>query len=373
MKILIFEPCLSGHHLEYLHHYYISSIERKNIEYVFLVPLYFKKIKDKYQWPKSDNVTFVYIDKKYDIMLNEKSHLKLGVNVSRILINYVKIIRPQKVILTMLMQFIPFIIFMLPNNVKVCGIMYKIYLYEQSKMSKFRLLAEKIRFWLLSKSKLIDTVFVLNDFESSNKLNEIYKTAKFKYIPDPVPNLNEHKPTCLRKTLNINYQDNIYLHFGGLDKRKGTLDILNAIINSSPKSMQGKVFIIAGKQKESLRKEFYPLLEQARKNANIIVYDEFCSYEFLYDLVYTSDIILIPYLITNLSSGVLGYAALFGKPVIGPNEGLVGKIIQNYNLGITYDYPFCKDIFQLKCKPYPKDNEYVKSHQLSSFTNRIIE
>ena len=44
---------------------------------------------------------------------------------------------------------------------------------------------------------------------------------------------------------------------------------------------------------------------------------------------------LIPYKFVNQSSGIIGYSAQFQLPVIGPKEGLIGKLIKRYKLGYT--------------------------------------
>ena len=372
MKTLIFEPSLSGHHLEYLHHYYLGALERPENKYVFLVPETFEQVRDKYEWKPADNIEIKHIDKKYNAKLSSGNIYKLGWNVSKVLNHYVRELRPNDVVLTMLMQFIPFIILLLPSKVRVRGIMYKIYLYEQDKMTRLRLLFEKARFWFAVRSRIIETIFVLNDSDSAQKFNKIYRTQKFRFIPDPVPTVDINQVRDIRQELGIPKDHTIYLHFGGLDTRKGTIDILNAIIESPAEQLQEKTFIFAGKQKPKLTEIFYPLLEQANKKATILVYDEFCSYEFLYDLCKTCDAILMPYHITNLSSGVIGYAALFGKPVIGPSKGLLGHLINKYQLGEAVGTPINKSFLNIQLCTPRKTDLYINENLLTNFIKLII-
>lgn len=372
MKTLIFEPCLTGHHLEYLHHYYLGALERQENEYIFLVPSSFELVKDKYEWTKAHNIEFKYIDEKYSAQFTETNIYKLGWNVSKILKYYVRMIRPNEVILTMLMQFIPFIIFLLPREVRVRGIMYKIYLYEQNRMTKLRLFLEKTRFWLASRSKNIETIFVLNDSDSAQELNRIYQTKKFKYLPDPIPQVDMNKVRDLRLELKIPQNHTIYLHFGGLDQRKGTIDILKSIIESPIDHLKDKTFIFAGKQTDQLQKIFYPLLEEAKKRTSILVYDEFCRYEFLYDLSKTCNVILMPYHITNISSGVIGYAALFKKPVLGPAGGLLGHLITKYELGKTIDIPIDSNSLFVNKGLLNNNESYVKINTLANFIEIVM-
>lgn len=373
MKTLIFEPAVSGHHLEYLHHYYIGALQRPQEEFVFVVTRKFEDVKDKYEWKEVDNITICFIDAKYDSKFSTKNPYVLGWNTSRVLMHYVKEHNPDKVLLTMLMQFIPFICFLLPRKVRVKGIMYKIYLYEIEKMSRLRLLAERLRFFVASKSKAIESIFVLNDEDSAAEFNRIYKTDKFKFIPDPVPEVDLEKCKDLREELSIPKDNKIFLHFGGLDKRKGTLEILKAIELSEESELTDKTFIFAGRIKGSLRDEFYALLEQIKQKAQIIVFDEFCSYELLYNLCYTCDVILMPYELNNLSSGVLGYATVFGKPIIGPSQGLMGKLMCKYNLGCELNQVNSHNIREALLSDINiAKNNYSKTNKLHIFINIIM-
>lgn len=374
MTTLIFDTSISGHHLEYLHHYYMGALSRKEEKYIMMVPKEFHTAKDKYIWPEDDHIIVEYIKPEDETLLKEKNFYKLGWNASKILNKVVRSKNVDKIILTMLMQFIPFIIFLLPRKVSVRGIMYKIYLYEERNMPCLRLLAERIRFWLAAHSDIIDKVFVLNDKGSAQKLNRIYKTDKFRFLPDPVPEIDMDKVHDVRTELNIPIKDVVYLHFGSLDGRKGTLDILNAIISSTRQAMKDKTFIFAGKQKENMRKQFYPLLEKAKAKANILVFDEFCSYEFLNNLCFSCDVILMPYYLTNLSSGLLGYAAVFCKPVIGPENGLIGKLIKEYHLGNTIEVPIKEtDLFVENFDNKFGFQQYSRKNSLYVFTTLIME
>ena len=67
------------------------------------------------------------------------------------------------------------------------------------------------------------------------------------------------------------------------------------------------------------------------------MYDYFCEYEHITELVAMSDCILIPYDNTAQSSGVLGIAALYGKMLFAPDKGLLGYLVRKYNLGYLYN------------------------------------
>ena len=373
MRTLIFDSSVSGHHLEYLHHYYMEAIGHTDEEYVIMVPNDFIKVKKEYEWPYSSNISFVYIPEEDEKLLKETNFYKLGWNTSKILQRAVRKIKPDRVLLTMLMQFIPFIIFLLPRNVRVRGIMYKIYLYEEHRMGKLRLAAERLRFWLAARSSKIEKIFVLNDEDSTRTFNSLYSTSKFRCLPDPVPSVDFSKVKSVRENIGISSDERMLLHFGGLDGRKGTLDILNSIISSKEGELDNICFVFAGRINKNTRDKFYELLNVAKTKAKILVFDKFCSYDFLCNLCYSCDVILMPYHLTNLSSGVLGYAALFHKPVIGPDNGLIGKLINKYHLGIATSIPLTSQEFKVQTdKTAAGFERYVMTNSLEKFKQIIM-
>lgn len=373
MRTLIFDSSVTGHHLEYLHHYYMEAIGHTDEEYVIMVPHDFINVKKEYEWPYSSNISFVYIPEEDEKLLKETNFYKLGWNTSKILQRAVRKIKPDRVLLTMLMQFIPFIIFLLPRNVKVRGIMYKIYLYEEHRMGKLRLAVERLRFWLAARSCKIEKIFVLNDEDSARTFNTLYSTSKFRSLPDPVPSVDFSKVKSVREELGVSPIEKLYLHFGGLDGRKGTIDILKSIIASKKGELKDSCFVFAGRINKNISNEFYDLLSVAKEKTKIMVFDQFCSYDFLWNLCYSCDVILMPYYLTNLSSGVLGYAALFHKPVIGPDNGLIGKLIDKYHLGINTPIPLMSNVFQVKAHNSEAGCErYVMTNSLEKFKQIIM-
>ena len=373
MRTLIFDSSVTGHHLEYLHHYYMEAIGHTDEEYVIMVPNDFIKVKKEYDWPYSSNISFVYISEEDEKLLEESNFYKLGWNTSKILQRAVRKIKPDRVLLTMLMQFIPFIIFLLPRNVRVRGIMYKIYLYEVHRMGKLRLAAERLRFWLAARSSKIEQIFVLNDEDSARTFNTLYSTSKFRSLPDPVPSVDFSKVKSVREELGVSPVEKLYLHFGGLDGRKGTIDILKSIIASKKGELKDSCFVFAGRINKNTLNDFYDLLSVAKEKTRILVFDQFCSYDFLWNLCYSCDVILMPYHLTSLSSGILGYAAVFNKPVIGPDNGLIGNLIKKYELGISTQFPLKPEIYNNHIYNSEKGcSLYVITNSVKKFREEIF-
>ncbi len=335
MRVLIFEPSLSGHHLEYLQHLYNGAVSRLDCEFVFAVPHEeWSRMKGKCSWPEAENVKFVMLDDSACKAIETGSMLaqswKLSKMIRRIALEY----KVNEIFLITLAGAIPFLPLILSSKIKISGIIYNIYL--RAPKNGLRGLIDKFRYWVMSHNRSMSKVFILNDPNSMNALNEIYHTNKFINLPDPVSQIDLADITDLRSDMGISPDKKVFLHFGAMEKRKGTLEILKALCLMTKGELADKKFIFAGRVGQEIYDDFYRLIDIARTNgADIFIRDEFCSFEYIHSLCRTADCLLIPYTHTSQSSGVLGYAAVHRKPVIGPGDGLIGELIKDNKLGIT--------------------------------------
>lgn len=366
---LIFDDTITGHHLEYISYYHELAKRNGEEQFCFLLPKEFCKVKDTINWSEEPNVTVQYLN-EHDREKCKKGNVFVAAwNKSRIVARESKRLNADRVILTTLMEFMPFLLFLLPGKCILSGIIYRIYLRD-NEMSGVRLWLEKLRFLLMARIHKKSVFYILNDENSTKRLNCNFNTNKFKYLPDPVPNIDISSVRSIREKLGILDSGYVYLHFGGLTERKGTLEILKAIMITDEKTLSNKSFVFAGKVYDDIREEFYNLLEQAKQRTNILVFDEFCQYDFLYNLCKTCDCILIPYKMTNLSSGILGYAALFNKPVIAPEQGLIGDIVRENSLGVTLRDVSASGISAaFNLLPVCKFSNYAARNSVDNFIN----
>ncbi len=373
MRYLIFDSDVGGHHLEYCHHLYTLAASCPNDYFIFLYSPEMQDLMIQYEWIKSQNIKFYYLSDCDLKKCKDERLLRAAWNKSKIIRKYVKQKSIDKVWLIMLMQLMPFLPFFLPKRIKITGIIYRLYFYESSKMSAVRLFLEKVRYWILAKNSKIEKAFILNDVEMVNVLNNRYNTSHFYYLPDPIPKIDRSKLKDIKEEIGISQKTIMYLHFGGLTKRKGTLEILKAIQLLDVRDLKDKAFVFAGKLYPDISEEFYGLLADIKHKVKIIVYDEFCSPEHLNSLCYSCDVILIPYTNTNQSSGVIGYAAYFGKPVVGPKGGLLGHLIESYNMGVTMESVSADNLSKFIKRTIPIcGSEYGKSHTVNDFLNSFM-
>jgi len=370
-RYLIYDTVLSGHHIEYLHHIYNGAISDSDNKYIIAVPELFKEKKTLLNWPEVPNIDFYYI-KENDI--NKKSRFN-AYNKARLLGKVCKKTQPTHLFLIMLMSYLPFI-FLVPNGIKISGVIYRIYLYDWKNESLFKKIKDFLTYFVLTKTKRISRAFILNDKISTIYLNKIWSTNIFHYLPDPYVPFVENEKVNIRHEYGISSQKKVFLHIGSISKRKGTLEIFKIIERLDEKKSNNYCFIIAGKFDEKIKKELYSLYECVKNKVQIVLIDSFIPYEDIANLCKNCDFLLLPYLETSRSSGIIGYGAQFGKPSIVPRHGLLGKLVMRYDLGICLKDDFVDSFINNRNRILQHNqsvsNRYLKEHTTKLFSSIIL-
>ena len=376
-NILIFNHEIGGHHLEYIHHIYSKNVDSKHKKIIFLLPPEFELLKGNYIWPKTDNIHIFYLSSDDISSLKNKSGISKSLTISKIIKKAVNKHNIQKIFLISLMSAIPFLPFLLNKKIKVSGIIYLIYLYRWKNSNLLTKGLDLLKYFILSKFVIFDNLFLLNDQISPIIINKKFKTTKFKYLPDPI-NINNHNTIFdLRSKLKIDKSSVIYAHFGALDERKGTLEILKAISLSNLTLKDNRNFIFAGKINRSIESEFFQLIEKLKNKAFIHVYNEYVDSDFIASLCSASNYLLIPYKNVSQSSGLLSYAAVFKVPVIAPRLGFLGKLIKRNRLGYLLKDGSSNSIKDFldsenKFNDIEVSNNYIKGRSINDFSVKIL-
>ena len=368
---IIFESNIKGHVLEYLHNIYMHVIHCEG-NFVFILPHSFETLKSILNWPEASNVTFYLISDEEAAKCNQQSVLKSAFERSRCIRKYSKLLNADNVFLIFLIRAMPFLPFFLPRSIKASGIIYSIPLYKPSQ-SKVQSIKDRIVYCLFARRKEIKNIFMLNDSKSVVYYNRKYRTDKFLNLLDPIPEIDMSKVKDLRDDLGIPKNNTVYLQFGSLENRKSTMKILYALKSMSTEQLKGKTFIFMGRLYDTIREEFNELIEVLNKKVQIIVKEGFVPYEYLNSMCYTADVILTLYTNVEMSSGSIGYAAFFSKPVIAPSVGLLGNLVKDNNLGLTINHITPESIKQaLLVDVKLQKNDYKYTHTVKAFCDTII-
>lgn len=372
--ILIHCNTIGGHYLEYLHHIYIGALYHTQDSYVFVVPAQFKEKSLILDWPITENVKITFMDKD-DKCLESKGIIQDSINLSKSLKKYVRLYNATDVILVSLISYLPFLPIYINSDVRIKGIVYRIYLYEWKSEKLLKKIQDVLKYFIFSKFKVFDKVFILNDSSSASYLNKMYRTSKFRYICDPFPRLSI-ETNNLRKELNIPLEKKIVLHPGDLCYRKGTIALLKGISACDASYLDNYCFIFAGRVNSAIKEEFFKLIEEINNKSQCLLFIEgFVSFDYLASLVYTCDYLFLPYIQTCQSSGMIGYGAEYKRHVITTQNGLLGKLVKKYRLGYTIKDTSINSISDFLKKmpnePY-NDNQYLYDNNVKKFIDIIL-
>ncbi len=382
MRILIYENNINGHRLEYLHHLHDVASLMPEHRFVFALPEAFVEKKQMFEWKELTNVSY---DLSVKQAFTEPGNgnpirlLKSSYRKCKELMYYVNKHDANSVFVNTIIHYVPCFPLVVTGKTQVTGVLYNIYLRDERKGSFVSSMINKIKYKVMAKGKGFGQILVLNDKESADRLNQLYKTRRFQFIPDPYTPIPISESIDIRKEFNIPECSALFSHFGGLQGRKGTMDILDSISLLTEEEKSQYVFFFAGKVYKDIEVKFKERVKELQASGYKIIFQEgFCSYEFLAALCKASDAILIPYRKTSQSSGLIGYASQFATPVIAPSTGLIGHLVKKYGLGYciedcnptslveSYKHIYNKDIVT------PSD-EYCLTNSVSGFVDVTIE
>lgn len=370
MKKIIFEPTISGHVLEWIHHLYEYASSLSD-DFVFILSSKFKVEKKHFFWESAKNIKIIYLTEKEEKNCTTDGLLRNAWNASWIIRKYVKEENASEVYLIFLMRLMPFLPFLLPKHTQTSGVLYRIYLYDKTKKG-IRLFLEKIRYFIMAKSAKVKNIYVLNDEKGAQEFNHAYNTEKFIPLVDPLPVIKGPFHD-LRAELNIPSRNTVFFQFGTIDERKNSLNILDSLFLLEDKTLESFTFIFSGRISPKIRNQFFQKIDLLKPKVQIIVFEGFLPYERINDLCYTSDCILTLYTNVCQSSGTIGYAAFFKKYIIGPSNGLLGNLIQDFHLGITIDEITPKTISAALCKKFEDTPKlYCETHSVSNFCETFL-
>ena len=336
MKIIIYNRTIGGHHLEYIHHLYMAAIAQRAHLFYIVLPKRFEELKDNWTWPFSENIHFILFNDGYDKKksLTIWDLLQISWNNIKIINHYANEVHADKIYCNTIIELIPFAPFLIRRKIRLLGIVYRIYLYDIGQKTRLSYVFDKVKFWIMSRAKVFETVFILNDRDGANRLNKLYHTRKFLFLPDPYIPLPSENLTDFRRENGIPEGKKLFVQFGALNTNKSTIEILESIRQINDEECGSFAFAFVGVVYEDIKLRFYEIYNELKDKVQIIVKDEYCSYKTFASLCIACDAILTPYRRTAQSSGLIGYAAQFHKPVIAPDKGLLGSLVKSYGLGL---------------------------------------
>lgn len=224
---------------------------------------------------------------------------------------------------------------------------------EHSGIEYVRQGARYVRKWVVAgwmmRNPKIESVFVLNDPTAAEWLNERVDSSarRVESLPDPVFALeNGETAGAFRETYELDLDRHAFLFAGTISRRKGVIQALEAFQKLEADEQRRCSLVLAGRLVDEVADDVMLRVEHLRQKTEVEVRTEFrfLSDAELRQALAGCDAILAPYQRTEGSSGLLGHAAQVQSPVIGPRRGLIGELIDRYELGMTVDATRNEDV-----------------------------
>ncbi|MGP1372622.1 MAG: glycosyltransferase family 4 protein [Almyronema sp.] len=222
---------------------------------------------------------------------------------------------------------------------------------------------------LVGQRSRLHTLFSLDPFAVPH-LNRLLKRAEAVHLPDPVAlaPAATSRVQQLRAELQIAANRTVALIFGALTQRKGVPQLLEAIAQLSQEDCQQLCLLLVGESnlEQSLEARIAELT--AQKPIQIVRRYAFVPEADVAAYFQLADLVMAPYQRHVGMSGILLQAAAAGKPVLSSNYGLMGELVNRYQLGLAVDstqpFALADGLHQLLNQPL---ETFGDRHQMQAF------
>ena len=110
-------------------------------------------------------------------------------------------------------------------------------------------------------------------------------------------------------------------------------------------------------------------LKLARSDVHVEVHNQFIDNQTFCQEISYSDCVLAPYIKFYGSSGMIGHACRYGKPLLVSYEGLIGEIVRDKKLGLCVDPQNIKALSLALEAIIASNFEYSKSNAIIYYEN----
>lgn len=230
---------------------------------------------------------------------------------------------------------------------KLGGILFRPSVHYSDLGSSRPTMAERLRdlrkavlYRLMLLNPALHVVLTLDPFFPAFAASRYFRGDKVRALPDPA-----HPPVVSSGGLGglpLAIPDGrvVLLLFGVLTARKGILHLMEALQLLEPDIASRTAVIVAGKVAPDIGKPLQAQTERLRRDRPELwfhVENRWLDSGEIGALVERCDVVLAPYQRFVGSSGVLLWAAGAAKPLLTQDYGLLGRLVQDYGLGLAAD------------------------------------
>lgn len=358
MNTIIYDPAVSGHHLDYLTFlvdFLLIQPQSVQEKYIFVVnpdaKSRFSSAESKLKFHYLDPSIIAHFDSIKSILVKAKTEFDViealsetyhASNIILMFVDYMQLEIGKRQ----------------SNKLKLSGIFFSPFRpqFEDQNTIKNKLngILKGIRKdlqvrWML-RNKNLNRLFILNDRSAVAEFNHKYGN-RFSFLPDPAPNFNTtaqlESMVFLRKKYKIDSSKKVLLIFGSISRKKNIENIIEALKLLSPAYQQQIVLYICGEPDEEYSMKLSQLLTKSAislPNITFIPHLSFVPSAIIDDIFRLSSLILSPYINYYNSSGVVSLAAKYNVPILVAESSLAADIVSEYKLGFAVNPKKSADI-----------------------------
>jgi glycosyltransferase involved in cell wall biosynthesis len=228
-----------------------------------------------------------------------------------------------------------------------------------------------------------NTLFCLDQFAVSDIQHLTQKPIFPLADPVEIPACDANEVRTLRQQLEISRDRHVLLLFGELSGRKGVYQVLDAL-KLLPIAVQSQLCLVLAGPVNATAASIRAEIEQIRQTTpvQIMLCDRYIKGAEVQQFFELADTVLALYQRHVGMSSILVHAAAARTPVIGSNYGLMGKLIEQYQLGLAIQAEdkreIAQSIEQRFCLPADglcnaeKMNEFAQLNLAKKFAETLI-
>lgn len=212
--------------------------------------------------------------------------------------------------------------------------------YRPTAAERIRDLRKAMLYRLMLLNRALHVVLTLDPFFPEYAAQRYHGGHKVHVVPDPVHPLVRRRGEMQDSLPNLPADRVVFLLFGVLTARKGILHLMAALRLISADVAARIAVVVAGKLAPDIAEQFAQQQESLRREQSALwfhIENRWMDSGEIASLVNRCDVVLAPYQRFVGSSGVLLWAARGGKPLLTQDYGLLGRLVQDYGLGLAAD------------------------------------
>lgn len=212
--------------------------------------------------------------------------------------------------------------------------------YHPTKAERVRDLRKALLYRLMLRNPALHSILSLDPYFPGYAMSHYVNGEKVRALPDPA-----HAASGAACDTN-RFADYVpegrigFLLFGYLARRKGPLELLDALQRLRPQTAARVAVMLAGRVAPDIRAELEAqcqTLSRMQPSLWLRLADRRLDSAEIDSLIDKSDVVLAPYQRFVGSSGVLLWAARAGRPVLTQEFGLIGRLTRDHGLGLATD------------------------------------